>query len=58
MDGEISSMDESVIPGCNPWMEKYHPWMEKYHLWMEKCHPWMKVSSMDDIHGWRNIIHG
>ena len=36
MDEEISSMDESLILG--------------WHPWMEKCHQWMKVSSVDVIH--------
>ena len=31
----------------------YHP-----HPWMKELHPWMKVSSLDAIHGWRNVIHG
>ena len=66
MDGETSSMDESAILGCHPWMEKCHPWMEKCHPWMSSmdgemssvdesvirgCHPWMTLPSMDDIHG-------
>ena len=38
IDGEISSMDESVIRGCHPWMEK--------------CHPWMTLISVNVIHGW------
>ena len=44
MDGGISSMDESAFCIC--------------HSWMEETHPWMKVSSVDVIHGWRNLIHG
>ena len=43
MGKQISSMDKSVINGCHPWMEEPHPWM--------------KVSSVDVIHGWRNLIH-
>ena len=27
MDGGTSFMDESVLRGCHPWMEKPHPWM-------------------------------
>ena len=27
MDGGTSSVDESDIRGCHPWMEKPHPWM-------------------------------
>ena len=27
MDGGTSSMDESIIGGCPPWMEKPHQWM-------------------------------
>ena len=49
MDGETSSMDESAILGCHPWMEKCHPWMEKYHPWMEGCNP--RMTSMDGDNG-------
>ena len=41
MDEQISSMDESAICGCHPWMEEHHPWM--------------KVLSFDVIHKWRNL---
>ena len=44
MDGETSSMDESVIRGS--------------HSCMKKPHPWMKVSSVNVIYGWRTLIHG
>ena len=40
----ISYMNESVIYGCHPWMEEPHSWM--------------KLSFLDVIHGWRNLIHG
>ena len=36
-----------------------HGW--KCHQWksaIETCYPWMNVSSVDVIHGWRNVIHG
>ena len=56
MDGDTSSLDESVIGGCHPWMEKPHPWMtstdedDRLHTWTEqKCHQWM--SSMDEDDG-------
>ena len=44
MNEQISSMDESVIRGCHPWMKKPHPLM--------------KVSSMNAIHGWSTLING
>ena len=44
MDGETSSMDESVTCGCHPWIEEPNPWM--------------KVSSVDVIHWWRNLAYG
>ena len=28
MDEQISSMNESVIYGCHPWMEEPHPWIK------------------------------
>ena len=44
IDEQISSMDESTICRCHPWMEEPYPWM--------------KVSSADDIHELRYFIHG
>ena len=29
----------------------------KCHPWIEETHSWIKVSSVDVIHGWRNLIH-
>ena len=43
MDGEMSSMDESVIRGCHSWMNP--PSLDVIHGW----HPWMKMT--DDRHG-------
>ena len=43
MDGEMSSMDGSVIRGCHPWMTL--PSVDAIH----GCHPWMKTT--DDGHG-------
>ena len=58
MDGETSSMDESIICGCHPWMEKGHPWMSSMDRDMSSMdesvmggyHPQMETT--DDEHGW------
>ena len=50
MHGEITSMDESVIWECDPWMEKSHLWMKVSSvLIIHGCHPRMKAT--DDEHG-------
>ena len=59
MDGETSSMDESIICGCHPWMEKCHPWMSSMDGKMSSmdrsviygCYPWM--TSTDEDNKWR-----
>ena len=56
MNGETSSMDESAILGCHPWMEKCHPWMSSMDGNMSSIDG--ETSSMDDIHGWHFSIHG
>ena len=54
MDGETSSMNESAVHGCYPWMEKYHPWMSSLDGEMSSLDEsvivqWMEM--MDDEHG-------
>ena len=42
IDGGTSPMDESVISGSHPWMEKPHPWMtstdedDRWQTWTEQ----------------------
>ena len=37
---------------------KQKPINLKLNLLIDKSHPWMKVSSIDVIHKWRNVMHG
>ena len=64
MDGEPSSMDESAILGCHPWIEKCHLWMSSMDGEVSSmdgemsskdesaicgCHPWMTLPRMEMI---------
>ena len=51
MNGGTSSMDESVICGCHPWMEVAsmdESVIDGCHPWMEKPNPWMTSTDEDD----------
>ena len=52
MDGEISSMDESVIRGCHPWMSSIDGEMSSMDgSVIRGCHPLMTLPSMDEDDG-------
>ena len=58
-----TSMDDTSIHGWKCHLSDFAYVLQsfgvaQFHIWMKKSHPWMKVSSVDIIHGWRNLING
>ena len=45
---QISSMNESVIRECHPWMEEPHPWMKVSSLDVVHGHPWIASVDKED----------